>query len=182
MTDLGYASRTARDLDYVRALTVVTRMLRANAIAKRDVEDLAQETMVRLVASSRRSPVHDLVGLAVAIAKRVLLESARDRRRSRVLRDREVMLVDMAEHDAALLSRSWRFRRREVADLLSLHTSLDSEVIEFALLVLVDDLTVKEAANALGYTLFEARSLRERIRREFLKVAVNSGVLRSLSV
>lgn len=163
-----------------RIRAMVLRRLGQTGFFYRDPEDLAQDVMVTLLSHMRRSRIDDLENFALGIAKKVLVSALRDGSRSRVLRDREMILAEVTEGDAAMIERNRETAREEIADRLVRHTELDAQAVEFAMLVFVDGLTVKEAGKRMSASDGDARRLRERIRREFSKKTVNSSGLRTL--
>lgn len=163
-----------------RIRAMVLRRLGQTGFFYRDPEDLAQDVMVILLSHMPRSRIDDLENFALGIAKKVLVSALRDSNRSRLVRDREMILAEVTEGDAAMVERHRESAREEIAECLVRHTELDAQAVEFAMLVFVDGLTVKEAGKRMSLSGGKARRLRERIRREFSEKTVNSSGLRTL--
>ncbi|MBK8097877.1 MAG: sigma-70 family RNA polymerase sigma factor [Planctomycetes bacterium] len=145
-----------------------------------EVEDAAQDVMVRLMSRMRQGPIEDLENFALGIAKKVLLGALRDANRSRLLRDREMILAEVTEGDVAMVERHRDSARAEIAECLARHTDLEPDAIEFVLFVFLDEMTSAEAAKRMSLSSVVAKRLRERVRRAFSKRSSGIHRLRAI--
>ena len=142
-------------------------------------EDLVQHVFLKMVAARRRfCPDADVMPWAFAIARRLLIDSFRTRRRERLMTAEDELRLDCRPdtggHPDQLMSHRRLMRRIEH----ELGTLPESHRVAFEL-VQLEGLTMAEAARALGTTV-NAVKLRSHRAYEALRDRLGAVVVEGL--
>ncbi|MBK8098366.1 MAG: hypothetical protein IPK26_14750 [Planctomycetes bacterium] len=155
--------------------------LRKHGVHANDLEDLAQEVMLRVLRNESHRDVRDWVGYTREVARRVALEHSRGERRNRIRVGSE-SLQTAAVADCGMVGTGIGPSHEvcDLAEVLGRCTTLGAQEIQLGLLVFVARLTVREAAEQMRCGPGAARAMRESVRREIDNNPVNSRAIRSL--